>query len=257
MPTFSLFYRLMMKFFSILLALVAGFLSITITNAQKIEPNAGVVLQQGQDVPYDICLESKTWLRPAEAELTAHIRGDPRYTEEMVKTSVVWTEDFLVYPGGAVADGQMFDWAGFWTAAGQITRKQDGLCQHRQADVSLLGKQEEIWLKYHRLIILKHLDNTVVFVVEPQRQGFQVIDFLRQGTDTLQLIFVTSDDKEIIRIEHSQLPTEKVTYLDPVSIAPPIDLPPTGSTSQVSPRFLIWIGSGLGLIVIGGLLRFA
>lgn len=246
----------MMKFLSILLALLVGLLSITIANAQKIEPSASVVLQQGQDVPYDICLESKTWLRPTEAEQREHIWRDPRYgSEEIQKTLPQWTEDFLVYGGGANEQGKLIDWGGFWTAAGQITQKRDKLCQHRQADVSRLGKQAEIWLKYHHLITLKRLDNTVVFVVEPQRQGFAVIDFLRHGPDPLQFIFVTADGQEIIRIKESQPPIGKDIYLEPVNVAPPLDLPPTGSTGQVSPRFLRWLGLGLVLIVSGGLLQ--
>jgi|GEM_PF-6140162 len=70
----------MMKFLSILLTLVVGFLSITIANTKKIESNAGVVLQQGQDVSYDICLESKTWETRLEDVLTPAqlwLRGQP------------------------------------------------------------------------------------------------------------------------------------------------------------------------------------
>jgi hypothetical protein len=242
---------------AILLALVVGLLSITIANAQKIEPSAGVVLQQGQDVPYDICLKAKTWLRPTEMEQRQQVWHDPRYgPEEMQKTLPQWTEDFLVYDGGADEQGKFIDWAGFWTAAGQITQKQDGLCQHRQADVSLLGQQEEVWLKYHRLISLKRLDNTVVFVVEPQTRGFQAIDFLRQGADTLQLIFVNSDGREIVKIEHAQLPTSQVTYLKPANVVPPVALPTTGAAEQSGERFLGWIGWGMLLIVTGRLLRF-
>lgn len=109
------------------------------------------------DLPYEVCFSSQTWRRPSDEALERFAKGDPRYTVPMIKTSLVWTDDFLLYSGGASGHAMLFNLSGFWTAAGEISQKQDGLCQARERDVST-GKQVEVWLKYHRLLQLQYLD---------------------------------------------------------------------------------------------------
>lgn len=153
------------------------------------------------DLPYEICFSSQTWLRPSEEALEQVAKGDPRYTVQMIKTSPLWTDDFLFYPGGASGHALLFNLGGFWTAAGDIIQRQAGLCHQRQRDVSS-GKQVEVWLKYHRLLQLQYADRQIRFVVEPEDQGFQAIDFLRPEADDLHFIFVTPDGQEITRFSY-------------------------------------------------------
>lgn len=153
------------------------------------------------DLAYEVCFSSQTWLRPSEEALERFAKGDPRYTVQTIKTSPLWTDDFLFYPGGASGHALLFNLGGFWTAAGDITQKQDGLCHQRQRDVSS-GKQVEVWLKYHRLLQLQYANRQIRFVVEPEDQGFQAIDFLRPEADDLYFIFVTPDGQEITRFSY-------------------------------------------------------
>lgn len=151
------------------------------------------------NLPYEVCSSSQTWRRPSEEALERFAKGDPRYTVEMIKTSPLWTDDFLLYPGGASGHAMLFNLSGFWTAVGNITQKQGGLCQARERDIST-GKQVEVWLKYHRLLQLQYADRQIRFVVQPDNRGFQAIDFLRPEPDGLHFIFVTPDGQEITRL---------------------------------------------------------
>lgn len=153
------------------------------------------------DLPYEVCFSSQTWLRPSEEAMERFAKGDPRYTVQMIKTSPLRADDFLFYPGGASGHALLFNLGGFWTAAGDITQRQDGLCYQRQRDVSS-GKQVEVWLKYHRLLQLQYANRQIRFVVEPEDQGFQAIDFLRPEADDLHFIFVTPDGQEITRFSY-------------------------------------------------------
>lgn len=162
--------------------------------------SACFVQEKWTDLPYEVCFSSQTWQRPSDEALERFAKGDPRYTVQTIKTSPLWTDDFLPYPGGAGGHALLFNQGGFWTAAGDIAQKQDGLCQGREQDVST-GKQIEVWLKYHRLLQLQYSDNRIKFVVQPEERGFQAIDFLRPSSN-LELIFVTPAGQEITRFSY-------------------------------------------------------
>ncbi|HEX9923861.1 MAG TPA: hypothetical protein VGD99_14480 [Anaerolineae bacterium] len=68
------------------------------------------------DLPYEVCFSSPTWQRPSDETLERFAKGDPRYTVQMIKTSPLWTDDFLLYPGGAGGHTMLFNLGGFWTA---------------------------------------------------------------------------------------------------------------------------------------------
>ncbi|MEW5960817.1 MAG: hypothetical protein AB1801_24090, partial [Chloroflexota bacterium] len=162
------------------------------------QPDRWPALDQWAALPAEVCFSAQTWQRPSEEALEQFAKGDPRYTVQMIKTSLLWTDDFLLYPGGASGHAMLFNLGGFWTAAGDMTQKQDGLCPERERDVSS-GQQVEVWLKYHRLLQLQYRAGQLRFVVQPEKWGFQAIDFLRPGPDPLQFIFVTPSGQEITR----------------------------------------------------------
>ncbi len=150
------------------------------------------------DLPYEVCFSSARWRRPSSEALERFATGDPRYTIETIKSSPLWTRDFLTYSGGANGQALLFNLGGFWSAAGDITRKQASLCQQREREVST-GRQIEVWLKNHRLLQLQYSAGQVRFVVQPENRGFQAIDLLRPERGPLQFIFVTPDGQEITR----------------------------------------------------------
>lgn len=165
------------------------------------QPERWQVQDNWTDLPYEVCFSSQTWQRPSDEALERFVKGDPRYSVEMIKTSPLWTDNFLLYPDGASGHAMLFNLGGFWTVAGDITQKQTGLCQERERDVST-GKQVEVWLKYHRLLQLQYSDQQIRFVVQSDNRGFQAIDFLRPEPDDLHFIFVTPDGQEITRFSN-------------------------------------------------------
>lgn len=90
---------------------------------------------------------------------------------------------------------------GLWAA--DFTPRGGDLCSHRQQDVSM-ELQVEIWLKHHRVVQLKRLGNSYVFVVEPKGQGFQAVDFLRPNQHRLRLFFATPQGEEIFYINEEE-----------------------------------------------------
>ncbi len=213
------------------------------------------VLQQGERVPFEICLQNPTWTRPTEEEQRETVWRDPRYAsagEEALKTHPRWVENFVLYGGGARDEGLLLEWGGFWKGDEHIERRQGGLCQERQYAVSV-GRQIEIWLKYHHVLRIQRLGKTYVLVVEPRARGFEVVDFVRAEGEPLVFIFVTPEGKELRRITLRFTPRWTETYTTGPELPPLAELPTTGA----GPRRLLkgWAGTLLAMgstfIVLG------
>lgn len=71
-----------LKFWIVSLLFTTILILPPISNAQETELDISTVLQQGRDVPFDVCLEAKTWVRPTEVEQREHVWRDPRYGSE-------------------------------------------------------------------------------------------------------------------------------------------------------------------------------
>lgn len=211
--------------------------------AQGDGPGPTEVLQQGSDVPFEVCFEDDTWTRPTLEQQRQRVWSDPRYAsagEAYLASLPLWTDDFLQYPGGADAHGTMKRLGGLWSA--DFTSRGDGLCRHRQQDVST-GRQAEIWLKYHRVVSLRRLESSYVFVVEPRDQGFQAVDFLRPDRCPITIFFLTAEGEEIGRLTEGR----ESPWGD---ICPsPSELPVTGASEQ--PQTGVWLFFGF-VLVLGG-----
>ncbi len=194
--------------------------------AQGEGPGPTEVLQQGSDVPFEVCFEDDPWTRPTLEEQRQRVWSDPRYAsagEAYLASHPLWTDDFLQYPGGADAHGTMKRLGGLWSA--DFTSRGDGLCRQRHHDVSI-GRQAEIWLKYHRAVSLRRLESSYVLVVEPREQGFQVVDFLRPDRCPITIFFLTPGGEEIHRLTEGR----ESPWGD---ICPsPSELPVTGVSEQ-------------------------
>lgn len=185
---------------ALLVFLLVGFILFQVLYVQERVPTSAEVLAQGEAVPFQVCLQNPTWIRPTEEEQRKQVWQDPRYGgEEALKTHPRWRENFLLYSGGARDEGLLIEWGGFWKERGRIERSISDLCRERQYTVSV-GQQVEIWLKYHHVLQVRRLGKTFVLMVEPRAQGFEAIDFVRPDVEPLVFIFVAPDGKELHRI---------------------------------------------------------
>lgn len=197
---------------ALLVFLLVGFILFQVLYVQERVPTPAEVLAQGEAVPFQVCLQNPTWIRPTEEEQRKQVWQDPRYAgEEALKTHPRWRENFLLYRGGARDEGLLIEWGGFWKEQGRIERSTTDLCSERQYLVSV-GQQVEIWLKYHHVLRVQRLGKTFVLMVEPRVQGFEVIDFGRPEGEPLTFIFVAPDDKEFRRITQRLMPNWDERY---------------------------------------------
>ena len=161
-----------------------------------------------QPIPFDICAESTTWVRPAP-EVQAKIWNDSRY-KDFARTAYEWTHDFLVAdPESASIPYHMENMSGLWTA-----RTNPGEC-HSVGKPRRSGFEWiEIWVLLHRVVQITHDNNTYTITVEPVGRGFQSVLFQRLNP-RLVLRFVTPDGKELERWDESDRPDKVINAVPP------------------------------------------
>src|SRR5881409_949179 len=94
---------------------------------------------QVEDVPFKVCAESKSWVRPTDG-IQAKIWADPRYPDG--RKAYEWTHNFLVYYGGAIPQYHSMNQTGLWTA-GDIR----WLCNDREREQQVgTGSVVEVWI---------------------------------------------------------------------------------------------------------------
>jgi hypothetical protein len=155
-----------------------------------------------ESVPFEICAESSTWMRPSPELQTIKIWNDTRY-KRFGKDAYEWTHHFLVIEDfghfhGIVA---LTNLAGLWTVKTKWVH-QCYLDQER----SSLG-WIEVLLLLHRVKEIQHQDDTYTIVVEPSGKGFQWI-FIRRINGFGVVRFVTSEGNELERWDESTPPEQ-------------------------------------------------
>jgi hypothetical protein len=145
-----------------------------------------------QSIPFDICAESTTWMRPSP-EVQAKIWNDPRYSG-FGRTDYAWTHDFIVIdvPESASGHYHLRNLSGLWTEPPGVLDK----C-YSDRNGRLNGYEWiELWILLHRVIHVVHDNNTYTITVEPARRGFQSV-FIRRLNPSAVLRFVTPQGKEL------------------------------------------------------------
>ena len=154
-----------------------------------------------QPVPFDICAESTTWVRPSP-EVQAKIWNDGRY-KDVAGNAYDWTHDFLVSdPESASIPYHMENMSGLWTA-----RTNPGECHSADKPHRSGFEWIEVWVLLHRVVQITHDNNTYTITVEPTGRGFQSVLFRRLNPSVV-LRFVTPDGKELQRWDESAPPQQ-------------------------------------------------
>jgi hypothetical protein len=145
----------------------------------------------GDSIPFQICGESSTWMRPSAELQTNKIWKDVRY-KGIGKNAYAWTHDFLVLDETMNISGilAVTNLSGLWTVKNAWLQKCYLDRQHNNYYTI------ELVSLFHRVKEIQHDADTYTVVVEPSDKGFQWIYFRRiNGWGVLR--FVTSEGKQL------------------------------------------------------------
>jgi hypothetical protein len=150
--------------------------------------------QSTRRIPFQICGESQSWVRPSETEQIARTKS-PRYGGHGVN-SRFWTDNiFLLTFYGAAALNDPIFMSGLWTLikdaawAGQIE------C-HKPAAIQKInsGQLADVWLLQHRAIRIEWQGNRYIIVVTPVERGVQFIQFPRVERQSPLILKVVAEN---------------------------------------------------------------
>lgn len=191
-----------------------------------------------QPVPFDVCIQSTTWLRPSP-QVQAKVWEDPRY-KSFAREAYEWAHDFIVMsdPQSTSGHGDFSKLSGVWTAlprqVADVLRYDDNAiaawtATHEQASDKCASARNgyewiEVWSLFHRVRQVQRDNNLYTVIVEPTVAGFQMIH-IRHMNRRVLLRFVTPDGKELERWDESAPPNRVKDKLppgaQPLPVVPP------------------------------------
>jgi hypothetical protein len=153
-----------------------------------------------QPVPFEVCAESRTWVRPSP-EVQSKIWNDPRYTG-FARDAYAWTHNFLVVgdPESTNEFGYLSNLSGLWTAHVEENASKCSGSTRRSGYEWI-----EVWSLLHRVASVTRDANTYTVTVVPDGKGFQGI-YIRRMNPSVVLRFVTQDGRELERWDESAPP---------------------------------------------------
>jgi len=155
-------------------------------------------------VPFQVCAESNTWMRPSRELQANKIWNDSRY-KGFGKDAYAWTHDFLILHGYMDVSGivGVTNLSGLWTVKNQWLDKcyvnQPRSTTNFIPVLSLL----------HRVKEVRHDANSYTVIVEPRSKGYQWI-YIQSVTGAQVLRFVTAEGKEL-EVWDGSVPHEPLT----------------------------------------------
>lgn len=172
----------------------------TVTQKDAVSPRlnpSNTIAQSTTNIPFEVCSESKTWVRPTETQQRKQLQSMKRYPDETIAQlgGSYWTHNilsFTKYPGGS-GTYDITHRTGLWTLHDAThPSKCDGF------SVIDSGQKASVWLLLHRVKSTKWQGNRYVMVVQPTSSGVQVIRFpRRERQEKLPLTVVTEDGKRV------------------------------------------------------------
>ena len=157
---------------------------------------ADKILAQGEEVPFEVCGESSTWMRPSEEEQKRKWWSSPRYSNaDKERIQRFWTHDFFVSYGFASPEFEVLSLTGLWTLPDGVRDK----CFERQGlEAVQNGQKAEVWVLLHKVQRVKRLGTDYAVVVEPVGQGVQFVRFPRpEQKGPLTLYYITQDGQVV------------------------------------------------------------
>jgi hypothetical protein len=175
----------------------------TETTANK--PTVSGIAAQGEQIPFEICGESTTWIRPTEEEQKAKWWDFGRYAggnDEVIKYP--WTHDFFVAYGNASGEYDIINLSGLWTLAGEVRSK---CIEPDRQDAILKLEKAEVWVLLHRVKSVRRVGTDHYITVEPTEKGGQFVQFARPEQQVpLTLHFVSESGQELEKIVEAESP---------------------------------------------------
>jgi len=179
-------------------------------------PTVAEILAHGEELDFEVCGESTTWVRPPEQEQRAQWWSSGRYAggnEDVIKYP--WTHNFFMVYGHASGESDITNLSGLWTLPGEVRAK---CFEPEPHDAVLRLETAEAWVLLHRVKSIKRLDRYYVVVVEPTEKGVQFVQFPRLERQLpLTLHFITEDEQEIETIVEAESPYWPYPQLIPAS----------------------------------------
>jgi len=166
-----------------------------------------------QSIPYEVCVESATWVRPSP-EVQSKVWNDARYSD-FARDAYAWTHNFLFIddPMSASVTGTFSSLSGLWTAASEWRDKCYGT---RRSGFDWI----EVWSLLHRVKEVRRDANTYTLTVEQVAKGFQWI-FIPRMNPSMVLRFVTPDGKELERWDEAAPPRQFTNTVPPGTVIAP------------------------------------
>ena len=153
-----------------------------------------IAAQPAVDIPFEVCGEAQTWVRPTKAEQVKKLQSLPRYSSELANppfkalSQRFWQQNVFSFTQyGLSLRMEPIYLSGLWSV-------QDTLWKCYNADnVTQInaGKTAEVWVLAHRVTRIQWTGEQYVMVVQPA-QGVQFIQFpRRESRSALPLKVVT------------------------------------------------------------------
>ncbi|MCA2682782.1 MAG: hypothetical protein IM504_20125 [Microcystis sp. M038S2] len=160
-----------------------------------------VKAQSVKNIPFEVCFNSDSFVRPSREEYTKFIKQD-EYLSYRVNTYLgnisnlfdnyndYWSADILFFSSyyGLSGGKDMEIFSGI-----EYIRRRDknaglgiGRCWDRFAETNGYGKpnsHNEVRLIKYKLRQIRWVNNKYIFVVEPRKTGLQILHFRQAGQD--------------------------------------------------------------------------
>lgn len=154
-----------------------------------------------REIPFNICSESQSWLRPTEAEQTTKLRSMKRYASSTRDGKNymrrIFSRKVLVFTIYGLSSRYDFYYlSGLWN----YPEDQLWKCYKPQGTIDRInsGKLADVWLFQHKIKKITWQNNRYVMVVEPTQKGVQFIQFPRiENQPSLPLKVVTQKGEEL------------------------------------------------------------
>jgi hypothetical protein len=163
--------------------------------AETATPTPDSLSQDSSAVPYDICADLASWVRPELDVQQQTLQQDPRYSAvletEPLRTlsEQFWTQPVITFTTyGLSARLEPMNLSGVWTATDQIEPCYAG---DRPLAINQ-GDWAEVWIIGHRLLGLEWLNGQYQLTVEPAPKGLQVVQFERQEAQEAIVLVATT-----------------------------------------------------------------
>ncbi len=172
-------------------------LAIALQPESVARPSSGIPIaaQAATAIPFDVCGESPTWVRPNKAAQIKQLQSMGRYGADVLNKPLnnqiqrFWQQDVFAFTQyGLSLRMEPVYFSGLWTVQDTLWQCYDA---PRATQINA-GKTAEVWVLSHRVSRIQWTGNQYIMVVQPARTGVQFVQFpRREARSTLPLKVVT------------------------------------------------------------------